>query len=1000
MTHLLKNKLGNFVWLNNFLGGIMFLIAFTVYALTVEPTASFWDCGEFIACSYKLQAPHPPGTPFFLLVGRLFSLLAGNDVTQVAYWVNMMSVVCSAATIMLLFWSIILLGLRLMRTTKETITQAQSFTLLGSAAVGALAYTFSDSFWFSAVEAEVYAMSALFTSFVFWAMLRWNAVDNPRFANQWLLLIAYVIGLSLGVHILNLLTIPALGLVYYFKHRTQIEFWGIAKIMAISGGIILLLLIGVIAWLPALIFKVELLMVNSFGLPFNSGTWVVLLGIVVGLGYGVYYSVQKQRPQLNTFLMAFTLLLLGYGSYGVIVVRAQYDTPINMNKPDEVTKFMSYVNREQYGNVPLFSGPHYESKLLDSKPAKWIYRRVGNRYKRVDYTPKYTYDDYMLFPRLYSSRDNHPALYRQILGKRVGQKPNVADNFKFFWNHQLGHMYWRYFLWNFVGRQSDVQDAGVMLPHQLKSSLPEALRRNKANNQFFMLPLLLGLIGVFFQFRSSKPVFMINAMFFVLTGVALVLYFNAPPVEPRERDYIYVGSFYTFAIWMAFGTMALANWGRYLFKHHKMAAAFATTLGLSVAFLMALEGWDDHNRSNRVFSVNSAKNMLEGCAPDSILLVSGDNETYPLWYAQEVEGFRTDVRVCNLQLMTGPWYMEQLRRKQYKSAPLPLGLDQSHYARGNNSYLPFVAATQNPGFSKKVAKQLVEQGMDLKQYFQLLKKRDPRLKYPSDERNLNMLPTQRLVLPLNKAAILKQGIVAKNKEHLLKDYMAWQIPQKYLYKDDLAILDLLAHNDWKRPIYFSPRLGNEDYLGLQEYLQLEGGVMRLLPVKVAGARDGYVNSKLTYENLIKKSDWTGLNDPDIYYDEIHRRMISSSRESFYRLAVQLFNEKQYEKAKEVILFCLEKIPDEVVPYSYYVVPMLDILWEVGEAKRAARIGEMLAKRSDEYLSYLEKYEAKNRRSISINYSMLGQIAQMFEKHKWPQAKKYSAMVAKHYHLLQ
>ncbi len=1000
MTHLLNKKLGNFAWLNNFLGVIMFLIALIVYTLTVEPTASFWDCGEFIACAYKLQAPHPPGTPFFLLVGRLFSLLAGNDVTQVAYWVNMMSVVCSAATIMLLFWSITLLGLKLLRTTKHDISRAQSFTLLGSAAVGALAYTFSDSFWFSAVEAEVYAMSALFTSFVFWAMLRWDAVENPRFANQWLLLIAYVIGLSLGVHILNLVTIPALGLVYYFKHRSQASFWGIVKVLAASGGVILLLLVGVIAWLPALVFQVELLLVNNFGLPFNSGFGVVLLGIIGGLSYGIYYSIQKQRPQLNTFLMAFTLLLLGYGSYGLIVVRAQYDTPINMNKPDEVTKFMSYVNREQYGDVPLLRGPHYESKLLDSKPTKWIYRRVGKRYKRVDYSPQYTYDKYMLFPRLYSSRDNHPDLYRQLLGKRKGQNPTLGDNFSFFWNHQLGHMYWRYFLWNFVGRQSDVQDAGVMLPHQLKSSLPEAMRRNRANNQFFMLPLLLGLIGVFFQYRSSKPVFWINTMFFVMTGMALVLYFNAPPVEPRERDYIYVGSFYAFAIWMAFGTMALANWGKYLFKRHKLATAFATTLGLSIALLMALEGWNDHDRSGQVFSVNSAKNMLENCAPDSILLVSGDNETYPLWYAQEVEGFRTDVRVCNLQLMTGAWYMEQLRRKQYKSAPLPLGLDQSHYARGTNSYLPFIPATQNPNFSKKVAKQLVQQGMNLKQYFQLLKKQDPRLKYQNGERNLNMLPTQRLVLPLDKAAILKKGIVPQDKIHLLQGYMTWQIPQKHLYKDDLAILDLLAHNDWKRPIYFSPRLGNNDYLGLQEYLQLEGGVMRVLPVKVAGARNGYVNSALTYENLMKKSDWTGLDDPNVYYSEIHRRMISSSRESFYRLAVQLYNEQQYKKAKEVILFCLDKIPDEVVPFGYYVVPMLDILWEVGAPKRATKVGEMLAKRANEYLSYLTKYEAKNRRSISIYYAMLSQIAQMFTKHKLPQAKKYQAMVARHYHLLQ
>ena len=978
----------------------MFLIALTVYTLTAEPTASFWDCGEFIACSYKLQVPHPPGTPFFLLIGRLFSLMAGNDVSQVAFWVNMVSVVCSAVTIMLLFWSITLLGLKLMRTSKEELTQGQTFALLGSAAVGALAYTFSDSFWFSAVEAEVYAMSALFTAFVFWAMLRWDAVENPRFANQWLLLIAYVTGLSLGVHILNLVTIPALGLVYYFKHNKQIKFWGIFKTLAVSGGIILFLLIGFIGLLPKLTLKVEIFMVNTLGLPFNSGVMFTLLCVAGALVYGIYYTTKKQKVQLNTLLLAFTLLLLGYGSYGVVVVRAQYDTPINMNKPDDITKYISYVNREQYGAIPLFYGPHYESKFLDSKPATWIYRRVGDRYKRVDYSPKYTFSDYMFFPRMYSTRDNHPALYRQILGKRKGQKPTTTDNIKYFWQHQLGHMYWRYFLWNFAGRESDVQDAGVMLPHQLKSNLPEPLRRNKANNQFFMLPLLLGLIGAFFQFRQSKPVFMINAMFFAMTGVALVLYFNSPPVEPRERDYIYVGSFYAFAMWMAFGTMALANWGYYLFKRNKLAAAFATTLGLSVALLMAIEGWNDHNRSGRVFAVNSAKNMLSSCAPDSILFVSGDNETYPLWYAQEVEGFRTDVRVCNLQLMTGPWYMEQLRRKQHKSEALPFGLEQSHYARGANSYVPFIPATQNPGFSKEVATQLLQQGMNLKQYFQLLKKHDPRLNYQNGERKLNLLPSQRLVLPINKAEVLKKGMIPKDKIHLLKDYMAWEIPQKHLYKDDLAILDLIAHNDWKRPIYFSTRLGKEDYLGLQEYLQMEGGVFRLLPVQMPGARDGYVNAALTYDNLLKKSNWTGLDNPNIYYDEIHRRMALSSREAFYRLAIELYNTQQYKKAKEVVLFCLEKIPDEVVPFSYYVTPMLDILWKVEEKEKAAKIGEMLAKRADEYLSYLQKTNIKDKRNISIHYSILGQIAQMFERQKWPEAKKYTAMMAKHYHLVQ
>lgn len=989
-----------FASLNNIFGGVLFIIALITYAITVEPTASFWDCGEFIAGAYKLQAPHPPGTPFFLLVGRLFSLLAGSDLTQVAYWVNMVSVVCSAATIMLLFWSITLLGLKLMPVSKEQLSTHQTITLLSAGTIGALAYTFSDSFWFSAVEAEVYAMSSLFTAFVFWAILKWDSVQNPRFANQWLLLIAYVTGLSLGVHILNLLTIPAVCLVFYLKQTKKPSFWGIVKTLALSGFMILFILIGVISALPELALQLDIFAVNTLGLPFNSGVGMVILALIVGLTYGIYHSHRTQKVQLNTFLLAFTLLLVGYGSYGVIVVRAQYDTPINMNKPSDVSRYVSYVNREQYGNNALFYGPTYKSRLIDSKPASWVYRRKGNRYEKVDYRPQYTYDSYMYFPRLYSQRDNHPALYQQILGKKKGQKPTMADNLKFFWNFQMGHMYWRYFLWNFAGRESDRQDAGTLMPYQTKSSLPEVIQRNKANNQLYMLPLLLGLIGAFFQYRRSKPVFMVNALLFAMLGLAMVFYFNSPPVEPRERDYIYVGSFYAFAVWIGFGAMALIVWAQRLFKNHPLASVFASVLCLSVPLLMAIEGWNDHDRSNRVFSVNSAKNMLNSCAPDSILFVSGDNETYPLWYAQEVEGIRTDVRVCNLQLMASGWYTEQLHRKVYQSEALPFGLDQSHYARGTNAYLPYVAATQNPAFSPQVAQQLLHKGMNLKQFFQLLKKRDARLHYQSGSRQLNLFPTQKLVLPIDKAALLKQNIIPENKKHLLRSQIEWKLSQKYLHKEGLAVLDVITHNDWKRPIYFSARLDSKSYLGLKEYLQMEGLVYRLLPVRVKGASNGYVNSELTYNNLIKKADWTGLDNPAIYYDELHRRMAMSSRGAFARLAAQLYNEGAIDKAKEVAMFCLDKISDKAIPYDYYVVSLLEVLFKTGEKKRGVAIGKLLARRSNEYLGYLIKNSPNDRHAISTHYTILGQVAQLFEQYKIPNADQLQAQIMKHYQQLK
>ncbi|EAY30479.1 glycosyltransferase family 117 protein [Microscilla marina] len=990
----------NFSLLNHLLGYLLFVVAFITYALTIEPTASFWDCGEFIAGAYKLQAPHPPGTPFFLLVGRLFSLLAGNDLTQVAYWVNMVSVVCSAGTILLLFWSITLLGLKLMSVSKHQLSTVQTITLLSAGVVGALAYTFSDSFWFSAVEAEVYAMSSLFTAFIFWAMLKWDSVHNPRFANQWLLLIAYVTGLSLGVHILNLLTIPALGLIFYFKYTKKISFWGIVKALVISGSIILFILIGVISTLPGLALKLEVFAVNTLGLPFNSGVWMVIVGVASSLGYGIYYTQRIQKVQLNTLVLAFTLLLVGYSSYGIIVVRAQYDTPINMNKPSEISRYVSYVNREQYGNNALFYGPTYESRLIDSQPVSGVYRRRGKRYERVDFKPKYVYDQYMYFPRIYSQRDNHPTLYRQILKKRKGQKPSMRDNLTFFWDFQLGHMYWRYFLWNFAGRESDIQDAGILMPHQVKSSLPEVLKRNKANNQFYMLPLLLGLIGAFFQYRKSKALFMINALLFAMLGLALVFYFNSPPVEPRERDYIYVGSFYAFAVWIGFGAMALGTWVQQLFKQSPLAVLFVSMLCMWVPLLMAIEGWNDHDRSNRVFSVNSAKNMLNSCAPDSILFVSGDNETYPLWYAQEVEGVRTDVRVCNLQLMTGAWYTEQLRRKVYQSDALPFGLDQPHYARGTNAYLPYIAATKNPAFSPQTAQKLLQKGMNLKQYFQLLKKHDARLRYQSGTRQLHTFPTQKLVLPINKESILKQGIIPEDKKHLLNHQMEWVLPQKYLYKDDLAILDLIAHNEWKRPIYFSTHLDAKSYLGLKEYLQMEGLVYRLLPVKVQGASNGYVNTTLAYKNLLQKADWTGLNNPDIYYDEMHRRMVMFSRGAFARLAAQLYQEGKPEKARKVALFCLDKMPDQAISFDYYTVPLIGILLKAGEKKRGVDIGKMLVQRADEYLVYLLDHSPHNRQAIITHYSILGQLAQLFEQHQLPEAKAINGLMMKYYQQLK
>ncbi|HEX8529592.1 MAG TPA: DUF2723 domain-containing protein, partial [Cytophagales bacterium] len=618
----------NFRKINNLTGWGVFLIALLVYTLTVEPTASFWDCGEFIAASYKLQVPHPPGAPFFLMVNRLFSLLALGDVSKVAFWVNMSSVLCSAATVLFLFWTITLLARKTMNIKGFEVTQGEAVRLMGAGVVGALAYTFSDSFWFSAVEAEVYAMSSFFTAIVFWAIFKWELIEDEAAANRWLILIAYLIGLSIGVHLLNLVALPAIGLVYYFK-KYKPTTWGVISALAISGGIILAIMLGVIPGLPSVAGSFEIFFVNSLGLPFGSGAAFFVLLLLGALIYGLYYSARKEKVTLNTALLALTVILIGYTTYTMVPVRSGFNPPINENDPSDILSFVSYLKREQYGDRPLLWGPSFTSELVDQKRGEPLYRKGKDKYEVYDYKITNVYDPKgnMLLPRVFSRQDNHAQLYRQMLGLREGEKPNMVDNLRFMFSHQLGHMYFRYFLWNFVGRQSDMEGAGVLMPTDaFQKDLAYDLKTNWGRNNFFMLPFLLGLVGFLFQYSRDRRGFWVVALLFVLTGIALVLYLNSPPVEPRERDYIYVGSYYAFAIWIGLGVLAVAELlGRFI-KNPAPAGAVASVLCLVVPGIMAQQGWDDHDRSNRYHSVDSAKNLLNSCAPNAILFTGGDND--------------------------------------------------------------------------------------------------------------------------------------------------------------------------------------------------------------------------------------------------------------------------------------------------------------------------------------------------------------------------------------
>ncbi|MEM9981516.1 MAG: DUF2723 domain-containing protein, partial [Bacteroidota bacterium] len=821
-----------FKQLNNYTGWATFAIATLVYWLTVEPTASFWDCGEFIAASYKLQVPHPPGAPFFLLVNRMFSMLALGEVTQVAYWINISSVLCSGFTILFLFWSITLLGAKFFTDDLNQLTKPQTHLLLGAGLVGALAFAFSDSFWFSAVEAEVYAMSSFFIALIFWAMLKWEQVKDEQTANKWLVFIAYMIGLSIGVHLLNLVAIPALGLIYYYKKNKETSTKGLLITLAISGALILIVMLGIIPGLPSIAGSFEIFFTNSLGLPFGTGISVFILLFLGAIIYALFYSIRTKNVVLNTAVVSFIFVLIGYTSYGIVLVRSDYNPPIDENDPENIISFVSYLKREQYGDRPLFFGHTFASSLRDQEKGAAMYKKdeQAGKYFVYDHKLKNIYDRQMLFPRVHSRDPNHKVMYRNILGLTENERPSMGDNIYFLLSRQLSHYYLRYFMWTFSGRESDIQNSGALSPFSSTKDVPELLVENKARNQYYALPLLLGLFGLVFSFLRNKRVFLIVSLLFFLTGMALILYLNPPPIEPRERDYIYVGSFYAFALWIGFGVIAAAEFMQGFLKNNKLTPFLATAICLAVPAIMIAENWDDHDRSGRYHSVDSARNLLNSCAPNAILFTGGDNDTFPLWYVQEVEGFRTDVRVCNLSLLGTDWYVAQMKQRTYESAPLPISLQEPQYRQGTNdqiTYYPYPYGTEQQ------ADQIAKSGINLKEYLKYIAEDNKYVKIPYNETDsLTFYPSKIFRLPIDKQAVLKAGFVPKEMEDYIAPELVWDIQRNDLFKDDLIILDIIAQNNWQRPVYFSSTLGNSDYLNLQSYFQQEGLAYRLMPVRL------------------------------------------------------------------------------------------------------------------------------------------------------------------------
>ncbi|MGM0496511.1 MAG: glycosyltransferase family 117 protein [Bacteroidota bacterium] len=990
----------NYKLLNLLSGWVVFLAAAIVYLLTIEPTASFWDCGEFISTAYKLEVGHPPGAPFFMLLGRFFTLFAGEP-ENAAMSVNVLSALASAFTILFLFWSITHLARKVVNKSNESLTSGNVLAILGSGLVGALAYTFSDTFWFSAVEAEVYATSSLITAIVFWAILKWENEADQKHSNRWLILIAYLVGLSLGVHLLNLLAIPAIVFVFYFrKYKTTPK--GVLTAAALSVIILLSIMYLIISGVVSLGSKFELLFVNGLGLPFNSGILFYTLLVIGLIVFGLYYSHKKGKYILNTVILCVTVILIGYSSYASILIRSNADPPMDQNNPENVFNFLSYLNREQYGDRPLLYGHYYNAPVEERKQGEPVYAPGNARYEVVDHRTDIEYDSRFtgFFPRMYSSDKQHVEDYKSwvnIDGKKVSvedrqgnttQKtvPSVTDNLVFFFKYQVGHMYWRYFMWNFSGRQNDIQGHGNVRDGNWKSgipaidnprlgdqdNLPDHLKNNPANNKYYMLPFLLGIIGLVFHYKKDKKDFSVVMMLFILTGIAIVFYLNQSPHQPRERDYAYAGSFYAFAIWIGFSVMAIYQQFRKGMPQ-KVAAITSGIVLLGVPALMASENWDDHDRSGRYTTRDFAINYLNSCRKNGILFTNGDNDTYPLWYAQEVEGIRTDVRVANLSYLRAGWYVEQLMRKAYESDPLPLTHKTQQLKKGSRDVVPVMNRIEGPVSIDKVIDFVASENSRTK------------MKSPFDRsKKISFFPTNHFKIEIDSAKVVSTETVAPKDSDFIVPEMKWKINRQYLLKDGVTIMDMLATNDWERPIHYAVTVSDNKHYNLGKYLQLEGLAYHLTPLKLKSKSSaGKVNTDRMYDLFMNKFKWGGIDKNDVYLNEDNRRMLNNFRNNYGRLAEALVKENKNDSAEKVMDYCLEKIDDSTLAYEFTVMPFIENYYKIGEAEKANHHLEILAETLDQEMSYytgLGERAAQFSRDIRRNMYIINNLSDVAEAH--------------------
>ena len=980
--------------INNVLGWVVFLIATTVYLITAEPTVPWWDCGEYTATADKLQVGHPPGAPTFQLIGSLFSIFAGSDTSLVAYAMNAMSAICSGFTILFLFWTITMLAKKLVKN-KEEMTLGQMIAIFASGVVGSLAYTFSDTFWYSAVESEVYAMSSCFTAISFWAILKWEAEADDKHNLRWLILIAFLIGISIGVHLLNLLAIPAITYVFYFKKYPNVE--KNKKRNFILVGIISMLLVAIILYfiVPYIVIfagKFEIFFTNSIGLPFNTGTIVYFTLLIGLLVWGVWYSIKKQKVILNTALLSVLFILIGYTTFFVLVIRSNANTPINENAPKDATALLTYLNREQYGDTPLFHGQYYNAMVVDQQESssKYIKDKESGKYIEVKQRGKLVYesDKTTIFPRMWSNDEsrNHPTYYKMWAGidENSDRKPTFAENLTYFFRYQVNHMYWRYFMWNFAGRQNDIQSHGLNLsgnePTNVSNgtkdllhgnwitgidfidemrlgpqdNLPVDLANNAGKNKLFCLPLLLGLAGLIFHIKKSpKDSFVVFLLFF-MTGLAIVLYLNQPPAQPRERDYAYAGSFYAFTIWIGLGVYAIYEWTRKIKQLSEVARAsiIGVVCLLAVPVLMASEEWDDHDRSGRYMAREFARNYLESCEKDAILITFGDNDTFPLWYAQEVEGIRTDVRVLNYTLSGMHWYVEQLYNKVYQSDKLPFTLDKKYY--GLDLDVSLITPSDEP--YREITSVLNE-----------LKTNPNTTTYDNNGDSVKVLPTNNFYISFNKAKAAAQGIYPKEMvdEEEGRVEFSINIPQEYRYeqliRNELMLLDILGTNHFERPIYvMNPRYLAKVFPNIQQYIKQEGIVFRIMPYQTNGGFD----MDKTYNLFTEKFSWGGVNQEGVYLeDAVSVNNSKNMRGNFSILANHLISQGQIYKAIRVLNKAVKEFPNEKLQFDRYDIALAEVYLKAGDIKRGQDVLNKIITYYISYVKYLEQFKGKKAKSV-------------------------------------